>query len=154
MPVETALGQVTLAATAAGLCGLWFQDQHHHPDLAAVPVRSAVPILDAAAAQLRDYLAGTRAAFELPLDLSCGTHFQQSVWKALLRIPRGATTTYGALAAALDRPRAVRAVAAAIGRNPISIVVPCHRVLGADGSLTGYAGGLDRKRRLLALESA
>jgi len=154
MPVETALGQVTLAATAAGLCGLWFQDQRHHPDLAAVPVRSAVPILDAAAAQLRDYLAGTRAAFELPLDLSCGTHFQQSVWKALLRIPRGATTTYGALAAALDRPRAVRAVAAAIGRNPISIVVPCHRVLGAHGSLTGYAGGLDRKRRLLALESA
>ncbi|MGE4360260.1 MAG: methylated-DNA--[protein]-cysteine S-methyltransferase, partial [Lysobacteraceae bacterium] len=85
---------------------------------------------------------------------SRGTHFQQTVWQALLRIPAGTTTTYGALAAQLDRPRAVRAVAAAVGRNPISVIVPCHRVVGADGALTGYAGGLDRKRRLLALEAA
>jgi len=152
--IETTLGGVTLAATAAGLCGLWFDGQRHFPDLAQVPERRGNPILDAAAHQLHEYFAGRRSAFELPLDMSRGTHFQQTVWQALLRIPAGTTTTYGALAAQLDRPRAVRAVAAAVGRNPISVIVPCHRVVGADGALTGYAGGLDRKRRLLALEAA
>ena len=110
--------------------------------------------LRAAARQLAQYLAGTRQAFDLPLDLSGGTPFQQAVWRALLAIPSGATTSYGALARALGSPTAVRAVGAAVGRNPISIVVPCHRVLGAGGALTGYAGGLARKQALLRLEGA
>jgi len=105
-----------------------------------------------AAAQLEDYFAGRRAHFDLPLDLSRGTHFQQLVWRALLRIPRGVTTSYAALGAAIGRPAAARAVGAAVGRNPVSVIVPCHRVLGSNGSLTGYAGGIERKRRLLALE--
>ena len=101
-----------------------------------------------------DRQAATRQAFDLPLDLSGGTPFQQAVWRALLAIPSGATTSYGALARALGSPTAVRAVGAAVGRNPISIVVPCHRVLGAGGALTGYAGGLARKQALLRLEGA
>ena len=88
----------------------------------------------------------------MPLDLSAGTAFQQAVWQALLALPCGHTTTYAALSQSLGRPSAVRAVAAAVGRNPISVVVPCHRVLGSGGSLTGYAGGLPRKAALLALE--
>ena len=98
--------------------------------------------------------ASERSQFDVPLDLSGGTAFQQSVWKALLEIPPGTTTSYGALGRQLGRPLAVRAVGAAVGRNPLSVVVPCHRVLGADGSLTGYAGGIDRKRALLTLEHA
>jgi methylated-DNA-[protein]-cysteine S-methyltransferase len=104
--------------------------------------------------QLADYFAGRRRQFDLPLDLSHGTAFQQSVWQALLAIAPGRTTSYGALALAVGKPAAVRAVGAAVGRNPISVIVPCHRVLGADGSLTGYAGGLERKRALLELEGA
>lgn len=105
-----------------------------------------------AVTQLREYFAGRRSAFELPLDLQGGTVFQQSVWQALLNIPSGATASYGAVSDRLGKPAAVRAVGAAVGRNPLSIVVPCHRVLGADGSLTGYAGGLERKTALLRLE--
>ena len=100
------------------------------------------------------YLRGERDGFDLPLDLSGGTPFQQEVWQALLAIGRGATRSYGELSQHLGRPRAVRAVGAAVGRNPLSVVVPCHRVLGADGSLTGYAGGLGRKVALLTLENA
>ena len=110
------------------------------------------PVLRLAAEQLQQYLRGDRQPFDLPLDLAGGTAFQQAVWQALLRIPRGQTTSYGALARQMDRPTAVRAVGAAVGRNPLSMVVPCHRVLGKDGSLTGYAGGLDRKTALLRLE--
>jgi methylated-DNA-[protein]-cysteine S-methyltransferase len=93
-------------------------------------------------------------SFDLPLDFAQGTAFQQDVWRALLKIPRGATRSYGALSADVGNPAAVRAVAGAVGRNPLSIIVPCHRVLGADGSLTGYAGGLERKAALLQLEGA
>jgi methylated-DNA-[protein]-cysteine S-methyltransferase len=102
--------------------------------------------------QLDEYFAGTRTRFELTLDLQGGTAFQQSVWQALLSIPRGETTTYGDLSRRVGQASAVRAVGAAVGRNPVSIVVPCHRVLGSDGSLTGYAGGLERKEALLRLE--
>jgi methylated-DNA-[protein]-cysteine S-methyltransferase len=109
-------------------------------------------LLDAAATQLNDYFLGQRQRFELPLDLTQGTPFQQGVWRALLDIRSGETTSYGALAARIGRPQAVRAVGAAVGRNPLGIVVPCHRVVGASGSLTGYAGGLDRKQTLLQLE--
>jgi methylated-DNA-[protein]-cysteine S-methyltransferase len=152
--VDSPLGGVTLAATDAGLAGLWFEAQRHLPDTRGWQTDPDHPVLREAAAQLLDYLAGRRRAFDLPLDLSHGTAFQQAVWQALRRIPSGATTSYGALGASLGRPAAVRAVGGAVGRNPISVVVPCHRVIGAGGALTGYAGGLHRKTALLALEGA
>ena len=102
--------------------------------------------------QLQDYFAGQRRDFALSLDLRGGTPFQQTVWQALLHIPFGQTISYSGLSQRIGQASAVRAVAAAVGRNPISIVVPCHRVLGANGSLTGYAGGLDRKAALLTIE--
>ena len=101
--------------------------------------------------EIGEYFDGRRKRFDLPLEL-VGTPFQCQVWQALLEIPFGQTATYGAIARRCGRPRAVRAVGAAVGRNPVSIIVPCHRVLGSDGSLTGYAGGLPRKRALLSLE--
>ena len=152
--VDSPLGGVTLAATDDGLAGLWFDRQRHLPDMRGWQADDTHPVLLAAAAQLHDYFAGTRDHFELPLDLSHGTAFQQAVWQALLAIPRGGTTTYGALARQLGRPAAVRAVGAAVGRNPISVAVPCHRVLGSGGALTGYAGGLPRKTALLRLEAS
>ena len=155
----TPLGPVRLAASPTGLAGVWFEGQRHEPGLqlygpAAWPQAPGHALLQEAAQQLQQYLAGQRAGFDLPLDLSGGTPFQQAVWRALLAIGRGATTSYGALSRQLGRPLAVRAVGAAVGRNPISVVVPCHRVVGANGSLTGYAGGLDRKTALLRLENA
>ena len=109
-------------------------------------------MLREAISQLQAYFSGRRADFHLPLDLDSGTPFQQNVWRALLALGHGQTTSYGELSARIGKPSAVRAVGSAIGRNPLSIVVPCHRVLGADGSLTGYAGGLERKVALLRLE--
>lgn len=152
--VDSPLGGVTLAATDDGLAGLWFDRQRHLPDMSGWQADDRHPVLRAAAAQLQDYFAGTRDAFDLPLDLSHGTAFQQAVWQALRAIPSGATTSYGALSLQVGKPAAVRAVGAAVGRNPISVIVPCHRVLGADGSLTGYAGGLARKTALLTREGA
>jgi methylated-DNA-[protein]-cysteine S-methyltransferase len=108
--------------------------------------------LQEASRQLLAYFAGELQRFDLPLDLSVGTPFQQSVWQALLTIPLGTSQSYGDLAKRLDKPQAVRAVGAAVGRNPVSIIVPCHRILGAGGQLTGYAGGLWRKQVLLKLE--
>jgi methylated-DNA-[protein]-cysteine S-methyltransferase len=127
--------------------------------LTALDFDSAEPASDGsgdfgrACSQLAEYFAGSRRSFTLPLDLG-GTPFQRSVWEALRAIPYGETTTYAQLAAAIGRPRAVRAVAAAVGRTPVPIIVPCHRVVGSDGSLTGYRGGLERKRALLELEGA
>jgi len=109
------------------------------------------PVLEAAAEQLREYFAGERTSFDLPLALD-GTPFQQEAWRALADIPYGETVSYGEQARRLGRPDAVRAVGAANGANPIAIVLPCHRVIGADGSLTGFGGGLETKRRLLDLE--
>ena len=150
---DTPLGKVWLAASPLGLCGLWFDGQRHLPDeLQAWPQAPQHPVLRAAAQQLQQVLRGERAGFDLALDLSGGTPFQQAVWQALLRIPRSQTASYGALAHAIGKAQAVRAVGAAVGRNPLSVVVPCHRVLGSDGSLTGYAGGLERKQALLRLE--
>ena len=146
------LGPMTLAASPKGLAGVWFDGQRHGPDRTAWRRDPSHPVLQAAIAQLADYFAGHRLNFDLPLDLKAGTAFQQQVWQALLGIAPGATTSYGALGASIGKPTAVRAVGAAVGRNPIGIVVPCHRVLGSDGSLTGYAGGLDRKTALLKLE--
>jgi methylated-DNA-[protein]-cysteine S-methyltransferase len=154
--VPSPLGELRLVASPAGLAGVWFVLRQRHeptPDaLTSWPAVTAHPLLDAAASQLKDYFQGHRQRFELPLDLQQGTPFQQSVWRALLDIPSGETTSYGTLAARIGRPQAVRAVGAAVGRNPLGIVVPCHRVVGASGSLTGYAGGLDRKQALLQLE--
>jgi len=152
---DTPLGRVWLAASPLGLCGLWFDGQRHIPgELQAWPQAPEHPVLRAAAQQLQQVLRGERAGFDLALDLGGGTPFQQAVWQALRCIPVGQTTSYGALARAVGRPAAVRAVGAAVGRNPLSVVVPCHRVLGQDGSLTGYAGGLERKAALLRLEGA
>ena len=142
-----------LARSAHGLAGAWFDGQKHHPG--ALPSTLQAPpgdaLLDRAAAQLQQAMRGDAAPADLPLDLQ-GSDFQRAVWAALLHIPAGATTSYGALAASIGAPGAVRAVGAAVGRNPVSVLVPCHRVVGHDGSLTGYAGGLSRKQALLALE--
>ena len=151
--MPTPLGMVTLAATADGLAGLWFDDQKHHPGPLAAPVNAGHPHIAQAMDELGRYFAGegTRA-FATPLAPR-GTPFQREVWRALLRIAPGCTCSYGELALGLQAPGAARAVGAAVGRNPISILVPCHRVLGTDGSLTGYAGGLPRKQALLGLEA-
>lgn len=151
---ETDCGPVYATATGEGLCGLYFQGGRHAPpvDPAWREARHD-PVLAACERQLREYLAGRRTGFELPLAAT-GTPFQRAVWARIARIPYGATLTYAAIAAALGAPAAVRAVGAATGRNPLSIVVPCHRVVGSRGALTGYAGGLERKARLLALERA
>jgi methylated-DNA-[protein]-cysteine S-methyltransferase len=149
--VDTPLGILRLARTDAGLAGAWFDGQRHHPGPLAAPERPHDPLLRAAAAQLADYFAGRRTRFDVPLDLR-GTPFQRAVWHTLLTIGCGQTRRYADIALAVGSSRALRAVGAAIGKNPLSIVVPCHRVIGSDGSLTGYAGGLPRKRALLALE--
>lgn len=148
------LGDVLLAATAQGLAGVWFvHRQEHLPDSSHWVTDNAHPTLMAAATQLREYFDGQRQTFEIQLQPAWGTAFQRAVWQALQRIPYGNTSTYGDIARDIDNPKAVRAVGAAIGQNPHSIIVPCHRVLGANGSLTGFAGGLDRKKHLLALEA-
>lgn len=146
------LGQMLLAATDTGLAGVWFTGQRHGPVDVEWREDASHPVLREAVAQLAAYFAGERTAFDLPLDLQAGTAFQRSVWQELIAIPRGGTTSYAELGRRLGRPQAARAVGAAVGRNPISIVVPCHRVLGTGGALTGYAGGLERKTALLRLE--
>ena len=146
------LGEMIVAASDSGIAGIWFEGQKHLPDHSKWAVDESHPLLREATLQLRDYFDGRRTSFDLPLDLQLGTPFQQSVWQALLAIPHGGKTTYATLSREIGSPQAVRAVGAAVGRNPVSIVVPCHRVLGASGSLTGYAGGLERKSALLKLE--
>lgn len=154
--LPTPLGPMLLRTSVAGLSGAWFVGQRHYPMHLPTPVVSPrVPdhdLLAEACAQIQAYFGGQLRRFQLPLDLSAGTPFQQSVWQQLSRIDWGCTTSYGALAHALERPQAARAIGMAVGRNPLSIIVPCHRVLGSNGSLTGYAGGLDRKQDLLARE--
>lgn len=155
--IASPLGDILIAASAQGLVGLWFHDQKHLPlaeERARWPEQPGHAVLQAAANQLAAYFAGQRSAFDLPLDLRRGTAFQQSVWQALLGIRCGHTVSYSELAQRIGKPRAVRAVGAAVGRNPVSLVVPCHRVVGAAGALTGYAGGLPRKTALLELEAS
>ena len=152
---SSAQGNVYIAATTRGLAGMWFTDQRHLPDVSAweqVDNASQQRVLKETQRQLQAYFAGKLQQFDVPLDLSAGTAFQQSVWQALLAIPFGKTTSYGALSSSIGKPLAMRAVGTAIGRNPIGVIVPCHRVIGADGSLTGYAGGLHRKEAFLKLE--
>lgn len=146
------LGPMILAGADQQLVGVWFADQAHLPDLSACPAEASNPLLKQAAAQLSAYFVGQLHTFDLPLNTATGTPFQQAVWQALLAIPGGSTCSYGQLASRIGKPSAVRAVAAAVGRNPLSVIVPCHRVVGSNGSLTGYAGGLHRKTALLQLE--
>jgi methylated-DNA-[protein]-cysteine S-methyltransferase len=149
---QTPLGELCLTAHADRLTGVYFIDQKHFPKQIGLWKRlDNDPTLQLAQAELLGYFHKGTQRFTLPLTLQ-GTQFQQQVWNALQEIPYGVTLSYKALAHRLGHPSAVRAVAAAVGRNPLSIVIPCHRVIGSDGSLTGFAGGLDRKCALLALE--
>lgn len=151
--VDSPCGELTLVARGDALAGLYMTDQRHRPAQETFGPRADSPVFAAATAQLDAYFAGELTRFELPLDLA-GTAFQQSVWAALRDIPYGETVSYGELAAVLGRPGASRAVGLANGKNPVGVIVPCHRVVGAGGDLTGYGGGLPRKRWLLGLEGA
>ncbi len=148
--IETPTGPLRLLATDAALVGAFFAAQLP-PPFDGPEAAGPHPVLDAAARELLEYVDGRRTQFTVPLAPE-GTDFQRAVWAVLTTIPSGETRTYGWVAAQVGRPDAVRAVGSAIGRNPIGVVIPCHRVIGADGSLTGYAGGLDVKRWLLAHE--
>ena len=149
---ETPLGTVRIAARGGALVGIWFDGQKYDAEAGEQWRESPRdPLLREAAKQLDDYFAGRRRRFDLALAPD-GTPFQRKVWRAIAAVPAGETITYGELAKRVGSPSAVRAAGAATGRNPLSIVVPCHRILGAGGALTGYAGGLERKRALLALE--
>ena len=148
----TPLGPAFATARDDALTGLYFEGQRHAPAVDVAWIDDpAHPPLAACARQLNEYLAGKRRAFELPLAPG-GTAFQQSVWREIGRIPFGETLSYSQLAARAGAPSAARAAGAATGRNPLSVVVPCHRVVGSGGALTGYAGGLGRKARLLEIE--
>lgn len=152
--VDSPVGKLTLIASDHGLAAiLWEHDDPRRVPLEVVAAAPDHPILVEAARQLDEYFAGARRVFDLPLDVA-GTSFQQKVWRALLTIPFGETRSYGQIANQIGHPSAVRAVGAANGRNPISIVAPCHRVIGSNGRLTGFAGGLPAKAHLLALEGA
>ncbi|GAU67223.1 methylated-DNA--[protein]-cysteine methyltransferase [Streptomyces sp. NBRC 110611] len=150
---DTPVGPLTLVAAGDALTGLYMTGQRHRPPEEAfgAPADPGEPPFAATITQLRAYFRGELTRFDVPLTLR-GTPFQRRVWAALCRIPYGETRSYGQLAEQLGAPSAARAVGLANGRNPVGIIVPCHRVVGADGSLTGYGGGLDRKRRLLAFE--
>ncbi|MGI9600415.1 MAG: methylated-DNA--[protein]-cysteine S-methyltransferase [Acidimicrobiales bacterium] len=152
--VDTPIGELCLVAEADHLVAVLWADED--PADRGFPDRrpsAGHAVLDSAAEQLTEYFAGTRTEFDIPLA-PAGTDFQQQAWMALQAIPYGETRTYAEQAAVIGRPAAVRAIGAANGRNPIPIVVPCHRVIGADGSLTGFAGGVDTKRFLLDHEAA
>ena len=154
MFMSSPVGRLTLVATDAGLAAiLW---EHERPGRVRLPLGTEDgdhPVLIAAKGQLAEYFAGRRSTFSVPLDVA-GTPFQRKVWGALLAIPFGETRTYAQIAREIGSPAAVRAVGAANGRNPLSIVAPCHRVIGSSGALTGFAGGLKVKEYLLDLEHA
>ena len=152
--IDSPIGPLTLIAQDGRLAGVHMEVTRYEPDAAAlgaaVPSESE-PVLDAAAGQLGAYFSGELTSFDLPLTLG-GTEFQRAVWAGLRAIGYGETISYSELARRIGQPSATRAVGLANGRNPVAIVVPCHRVIGADGSLTGYGGGMERKRFLLGLE--
>jgi methylated-DNA-[protein]-cysteine S-methyltransferase len=150
---ESPYGQMLLVADGEALCGVYFDGQKYLPQVASQWRRDAQhATLRQAKRELAEYFAGKRKRFEVALAPE-GTPFQRSVWKAIATVGFGETISYAELAQRAGCPGSARAAGAATGRNPIGIIVPCHRILGSDGSLTGYAGGLDRKRALLALES-
>jgi len=145
------LGELTLAATDKGLCGLYFPSHQPAPKREGWK-RDDGPRFDGARDWLENFLSGKKPGKLPKLAPQEGTPFQRCVWDALRSIPRGKTTTYGEIAREIGAEKAVRAVGAAVGRNPLSLFIPCHRVVGKNGSLTGYAGGVERKKRLLELE--
>jgi methylated-DNA-[protein]-cysteine S-methyltransferase len=149
------IGSLLLAATAEGICGIYFEEHKHFKGKdgwqRASTQSAAWNYLQATAQQLDEYFAGQRTVFDVRLDMT-GTAFQRSVWDELTAIPFGASVSYAQHAQRLGNPKALRAVGSAIGKNPVSIIVPCHRVIGTSGAVTGYAGGVQRKRFLLALE--
>lgn len=150
--MSSPVGQLTLIARASKLCAiLWENDKPNRVRLGPLQETRDEPVLLEAERQLNEYFAGSREQFELDLDFA-GTPFQCKVWQALLTIPFGETRSYRQIAIQVGSPKAVRAVGAANGKNPISIIAPCHRVIGASGSLTGFAGGLEAKQLLLTLE--
>ncbi len=148
---NSALGIITVQASNEGIKGIWFETYTTKPDELGEQANEH-PILVSAKQQLSEYLSGKRTSFDLPLDAD-GTEFQKQVWSELAKIPFGETRSYKQIAEAINKPRAVRAVGAANGKNPISVVVPCHRVVGSNRALTGYAGGVERKKKLLELEN-
>ncbi len=148
--MESPIGKLRLSGSSCGLAGLHMQEHEHAPEDRSGWVQDDA-LFVSARRQLTEYFQGRRQQFDLPLDLR-GTDFQRAVWAALCEIPFGQTLTYGEQAKRIGNPKGMRAVGAANGRNPIAIIVPCHRVIGADGTLTGYAGGIERKRWLLAHE--
>ncbi|MDX3853039.1 methylated-DNA--[protein]-cysteine S-methyltransferase [Streptomyces sp. AK02-01A] len=150
--IDSPYGPLTLVATDGVLSGLYMVDQRHRPETETFGERDDRPFGEVRA-QLDAYFDGELSEFDLPVRLD-GTAFQRAVWEQLREIPYGETRSYGELAVALGKPGASRAVGLANGRNPISIIVPCHRVIGSTGGLTGYGGGLDRKQRLLVFEGA
>ena len=152
MPIHTPLGKMTLVASPQGLCGAWFEHQKHFPHLQHLPWGPSQRWLLHAKAQLAEYFSGKRQQFELPLTPVDGTVFQHQVWQALAMIPFGRFTSYADIARFIGKPQSARAVGMAVGRNPLGIFLPCHRVVASNGALTGYAGGLDRKVALLKIE--
>ncbi len=150
--IDSPYGPLTLVADDESLCCLYMDRQRHRPaeETFGHPDPSA-PIFTETERQLKEYFAGQRRDFDVPLSFA-GTEFQRIVWAALCEIPYGETVSYGQLADRLGRPAASRAVGLANGKNPVSIIVPCHRVVGSKGDLTGYGGGIERKRRLLDFE--
>lgn len=152
--IDSPVGTLRLVASDKGLVAiLWPNERPGRVPLGPTREDAAHPILTRAAAQVADYFAGKLRAFDVPLDFR-GTDFQRSVWQALLTIPYGETRSYAEIARQIGRPTASRAVGAANGRNPVSIIAPCHRVIGSGGALTGFAGGLAAKRMLIELEAA
>ncbi|WP_439423059.1 methylated-DNA--[protein]-cysteine S-methyltransferase [Saccharothrix sp. HUAS TT10] len=149
--VDSPVGEITLVARDGVLAGLYMREHRHRPAFETFGPRDA-EVFDEVVVQLDEYFAGKRTEFDLPLAMA-GTPFQRTVWEALKEIPHGETVSYGELAARIGRPTASRAVGLANGKNPISIIVPCHRVVGSSGSLTGYGGGIERKRMLLGFEN-
>jgi len=160
--IQSPWGWLTLAANPNGLSGVWFEKQKYFPNTSAWKLSNQHPTLVQTEQILLNYVgqkwqpasSAQQSLQKISLDLSAGTPFQQAVWNALMSIPLGQTCSYGELAAAIGRPMAVRAVGTAVGRNPISILIPCHRVMGSQGQITGYAGGIWRKQALLKLENA
>jgi methylated-DNA-[protein]-cysteine S-methyltransferase len=152
--MNSPVGKLTLIASAGALVGvLWERESTERSPIGAQNLDPHHPVLVEAERQLSEYFTGKRTQFELPLDPR-GTEFQKTVWRALQQIPFGKTKSYAEIAKSIGAPRASRAVGAANGKNPLPIVVPCHRVIGARGALTGFGGGLETKARLLTLEAA
>ena len=147
---DSPIGELLLVGDGERLHGLYMQEGRRPARISAQWSESSAPFAEVRA-QLGEYFAGERASFEVPLNMH-GSEFERRVWSALCEIPYGETTSYGEIARRVECPGAARAVGVANGRNPIAVIVPCHRVIGADGSLTGYGGGLERKRLLLELE--